>query len=137
MIARFYNKLIEELSNKCKHIYLIGGVSDTLDIELVKKEYAPLEVACQSMVNLMVNGSDKIEHPVCSWYDKSSLGLVKEIKKRLSPEQQEKFLLDINRGLERESVVFSNPAYFWPDSTHPNRVAHKKLFDFLVNKGLL
>jgi hypothetical protein len=137
MIARFYNRLIEVLPKRCKQVYLIGGTSDTLDIDLVKKEYAPLEVACQSMINLMVDDNDKIKHPVFSWYDKNTTELIKKIKKRLSSEQQEKLLTDINCGLERESVVFSNPAYFWPDGSHPNRVAHKKLFDFLVNKGFL
>lgn len=138
MIARFYHRLIE-YTKDVGQVYLIGGLSDTLDPDLVKKHYAPLEVVCQSLTNLVVNDDHKIDSPVFSLYQPSKIIMdqIKEIKKRLPSDQLEEFLKDIDRGLERENLVFKNPEYFWPDGIHPNRVAHKKLFDFLVNRGVL
>ena len=137
MIARFYHRLIE-ISNKYNvKIYLIGGVSDTLSPEILKSYYAPLEVACQSMVNLLVNKNHLIDDPVLSWYPGEYLPMVERIKKRLSADQISKLLQEIDKGFNRENLVFSAPEYFWPDGIHPNRDGHKKLFDYLVENNYL
>jgi hypothetical protein len=136
-IARFYHRLIEIARRYDAKIYLVGGLSDTLPPELIKKHYAPLEVVCQSMTNLLLNNNAQINNPVLSVYKYDSLSMIEKIKKKL-PESKLPILLDnINRGIERETQFFSNPEYFWPDGTHPNRLGHKKLFDFLCEKGLI
>ena len=137
MISRFYYRLIEISKKYNVKICLIGGVSDTLSPEILTSYYAPLEVVCQSMVNLLVKGNHLVEDPVLSWYPGKCLPMVETIKKKLSADQILLLLHEINKGFERENLVFSTPEYFWPDGTHPNRNGHKKLFDYLVENNYL
>lgn len=137
MIARFYHRLIEISNNYNVKIYLIGGVSDTLSPDLVRSHYAPLEVVCQSMTNLLINNNHLINDPVLSWYAAPEISLVKKIKEKLPEDQIVKLIQEIDKGISRENLIFSTPEYFWPDGIHPNRLGHKKLFDYLVNTGYI
>lgn len=136
MIARFYNWLIELEEDADCEVYVIGGASDTLDPEIVKKHYGGLNVVCQSMVNFLINHDTTVEHPIFSWYHQESIPLVEEVKRHLSDSELQKFLVEIQRGADRENIVFSTPEYFWPDGSHPNRAGHKKLFDFLLKQDI-
>lgn len=137
MISRFYHRLNEISKNYNVKIYLIGGLSDTLSPELVKAHYAPLEVVCQSITNLLINNDHRVEDPTLSWYSNISLQMLEKIKEKLPNDQLSNLLKEIEKGVDRENLTFSTPEYFWPDGVHPNRVGHKKLFDYLVEKGYL
>ena len=137
MIARFYNRLIEIAKSANCQVQIIGGASDTLDPDLVKTHYDPIEIVCQSMTNLVINNEPNLQSPVFSWYHSEAMELVKEVKSRLPVNELEKFLQEIDRGAERENLVFGTPEYFWPDGVHANRKAHRKLFDFLMDQRLI
>ena len=137
IITRFYSRCVEIAQKAGCSVYMIGGVSDTISLSAFEQEYPGVKIACQSMVNLLINDCAEIDDPVFSWYDSNAIEILHSIKQRLSPEQIEIFLHRIDQGLQRESLVFGNPKYFWPDGCHPNRLGHKKLFDFLCDTGIL
>jgi hypothetical protein len=137
IISRFYHRLIEISRRYGPKIYLVGGSGDTLSSELVKKHYSPLEVACQSMTNFLINDNDQINDPILSLYKNDSLMMIEKIKKKLSDSKLLTLFDKIDQGIKRETQIFSHPDYFWPDGIHPNRLGHKKLFDFLWQKGLI
>ena len=134
MIARFYHRLIEVASDAACEVCLIGGVSDTWEPELVERNYPGIRIVCQSMTNLLINNHPRIANPIFSWYHIESRPLVEEVKRYLNNDELDKFLIEIERGAQRENLVFGTPEYFWPDGVHPNRVGHKKLFDFLTDQ---
>ena len=137
IIARFYSRCVEISQIARCPVYLIGGVSDTIMLTDFEQQYPGVKVVCQSLVNLLVNGCETIDNPVLSWYSRSAIEMLHHVKKRLSPDQLQIFLLRIDQGLQRENLVFGKPKYFWPDGCHVNRVGYKILFDFLCDKGIL
>ena len=137
MIARFYSRLTEISHQAQSPVYVIGGVSDTVRFENFEQCYPGVKIACQSMTNLLINNCENVDSPVFSWYTNMSSGMLETIKKQLSLDQVDKMLHEIDRGLERDNLVFGHPEYFWPDGCHPNRVGHKKLFNFLCDKGII
>lgn len=137
MIARFYQRMIEISDRYQIPVYLIGGVSDTLPPALVESAYRPLHVACQSMTHLVIDNHADTDRPCLSWYLTPQLPMVEKIKSLLPSNKVTDLIERIDQGLERESMIFASTEWFWPDGCHPNRKAHKKLFDFLVSKGYL
>jgi len=137
MLARFYSRLTEISRQARAPVYVIGGVSDTVRFENFEKCYPGVKIACQSMTNLLINDCENVDIPVLSWYTKASSDMLETIKQQLSLDQVEKLFHEIDRGLERDNLVFGHPEYFWPDGCHPNRFGHKKLFDFLCVKGII
>lgn len=131
-IARFYSRLSEIAMQAGCTVILIGGVSDTLWLDNIEEHYPGLQIGCQSLVNLILNDSHRIDNPIYSWYG-TSIGeqTVKKVKGYLNDSELENFLSLIDAGLERETLVFSNPEFFWPDGYHPNRYAYAKLYKFL------
>ena len=49
----------------------------------------------------------------------------------------EKLLDDMDSILFRLRQWQINKKYFWPDGAHPNRLGHKKLFDFIMESEFL
>lgn len=130
-ISRFYSQL-SKISQKANcPIVLIGGVSDTMWLTNMEIHYPGVSVGCQSMVNLIINNTHRVDEPVVSWYGAPSVDLIKRIKKELSETEIVKLCNQIDKGMERQDLVFGSPEYFWPDGVHPNRLGHKILFDFL------
>jgi len=134
LISRFYydlSALAERYKVKC---YLIGGAGDALVIDDFSTIYRGVEVVCQSMVNLLVNGQDTTQDPVFALWSYTNKGedFLKLFKKHATQEDQANALLDeITKGQDRTEVLYKNPELFYPDGTHPNRHAHRLLFDFL------
>jgi len=137
MIERFYHRLMDINRETGIPIYLMGGLGDTLDPELIHTHYSGITVACQSISNLLLNGSDRIDVPVLSWYTKNALDLIQKVRSKLPDIEIENLTNLIDLGAERESNVFACADLFWPDGYHPNRKGHKLLFDFLVERGHL
>ena len=104
---------------------------DTIWLDNMEDCYPGVSIVCQSMVNLIMNQNHQIETPVLSWFDSSSINMIPRIKEKLENKEIEKLLIMIDHGMGREDLLFGNPKYFWPDGTHPNRLGHKILFDFL------
>jgi hypothetical protein len=136
-ISHFYYKL-SELAEKYKvKICLVGGCSDTVWLDKFTYEYPGLEIACQSMTNLCINNCHRIQEPNFGGID---AGTVDNILERIGkfkgttayyvkslPEQT----------LNRIDLWKNYPNWFYPNGTHANRHAHKKLFQYLVDNQIL
>jgi hypothetical protein len=136
-VSCYYYMLSDTATMARCEVVLVGGIADTLWLDDFSKCYTGVSIGCQSMTNLVTVGNDRVDKPVLSWYSKYSVPLIEQIKSRL-PEHRLPELLDmIDLGFERENWIFQHPDMFWPDGIHPNRQAHKILYDFLVSKGHL
>jgi len=134
MISRFYHRLSEIAEKSNSTVYLIGGLSDTLWLDNMQEHYPGVEVLCQSLVNWLLNYNTRIQEPVYSWYNFLTVEYVKKIKKLLPDNEQQKLLDMVDQGLERESLVFAHPEYFWPDGLHPNRHVYKIMYKKILSK---
>lgn len=136
-LSKFYQQLSQIARQTGNTITLIGGGVDTIWIDDINSVYPGLEIGCQSLVNLILNGTDRVDAPVFSWYDKHSLPVVKKIKEKLTDEHLAVFLTMLDHAYERENLIFATTEYFWPDGCHPNRKGHRILYDFLLEQGYL
>lgn len=133
-IERFYQRLSELAQEKNCKVYLLGGVSDTIRFDSMENDYPMCNIACQSVVNLLVNNDSSVNQPVFSWFLKTDTKLIEKLKKFTNVE---KLIEYINLGIERESVLTEHPELFYPDGRHPNRNGHKILYDFLKRENLV
>lgn len=136
---RFLSKMYCALSDLAvKHsvpIYIVGGCVDTIWIDQFSKEYPGVKIACQSLANFAVTDNHRIADPC---YDEFSLlgeDAINQLKNKFSKNNQwlESLLIDLDKGRSRFEFWKANEQYFWPDGTHANRLAHKKLFDLLMS----
>lgn len=131
-ISRFYRNLSDVAQKSNCKIYIIGGVSDTLWFDNIEEHYPGCKIVCQSMINLIVNGTHQTDNPVFSLYEQRSEELVKEIKSRINDiASKEKLLTLIDQGFRREILMREHPDFFYPDGVHPNRKGIRILYDFL------
>lgn len=136
-LARFYHRLSSLAQQYNIRIGVIGGCADTIWIDNFQKEYPGVEIVCQSMVNLIVNDNHRVEHPVYSWYTKSTQKLIDEIKQTIPQNNLQDLLDQIDLGIERQNLLSAFPEYFWPDGVHANREGHKKLYNMLLDQKML
>ena len=151
-LKRFYSNLKFYQNIYKTPIYLVGGTADTLSPEVV--EECGLKCACQSLVNLCVNGDHLIEEPTTDFVftAPSDINLT-------TTENKEYFLKLIEMGDDRYKLMGDNPEYFAPydnlahggdltycnksnpramhERDHPNRYAYKKLFNHLKSEGIV
>ena len=152
MASRFYSKLKEVVEPFSIPIYMVGGTVDILEPKEVEK--FGFKCACQSLVNLCVNGKHTIEEPVTNFVFPVGVGWhspdyffnkVNEIIKGTN--DKEHFLKLIEMGEDRYKLMEDNPEYFAPEENlagkaanpvdHPNRHAYKKLFNHLKSEGIV
>ena len=130
-ISRFYYRLCDLYQEFQIPVYVIGGCSDADWFPDFEKEYPGVKVACQSVVNLLLNQDHTIQDPVF-W----ELLLNREFAERLRQYNKDQDLLeltnDMEKGLGRLRTLEKNPGFFWPDGYHPNRKSLRVLYDFLI-----
>jgi hypothetical protein len=130
-IERFYMRL-SELSVRCQvPIFIIGGCSDTMAFDNMNLDYPGCTIACQSMVNLIIEGCASISSPVFSWYNSDTEALVTKVRTVIDTKNADEILKEIDKGYERCCLLKENPEYFYPDGKHPNKLAHRILYDYL------
>lgn len=130
-VERFYLRLSELSITYALQTFIIGGCSDTIWFDNMPEDYPGLNIACQSMTNLLVTGNSRITRPVFSWYTAQCEDLVKTVKIQIPPENLASLVDDLTHGASRESTLLEHPQWFYPDGKHPNRFGHKKLYDYL------
>ena len=139
-LKQFYSNLKKFQDIYKTPIYLVGGTADTLSPEVV--EECGLKCACQSLVNLCVNGDHLIEEPTTDFV------LCKATDINLTTDDDKEYFLKlIEMGDDRYKLMRENPEYFAPidnltigarhPSDHPNRYAYKKLFNHLKSEGIV
>ena len=139
-LKRFYSNLKKFQDIYKTPIYLVGGTADTLSPEVV--EECGLKCACQSLVNLCVNGYHLIEEPTTDFVICKATDI-----NLTTDDDKEYFLKLIEMGDDRYKLMRKNPEYFAPidnltigarhPSDHPNRYAYKKLFNHLKSEGIV
>lgn len=134
VISRFYYDLSALAQRFDLDIKVIGGASDTLMLDDFTTIYPRVEIVCQSLVNLLINKSHVISNPVFSLFSYSNradefLKLFKYHARDL-----EELMNEIDRGQQRVTDLKEHPEHFYPDGVHPNRSAHKILYDYLKGK---
>lgn len=131
-IRNWQYRLVDLAQQYKFQIGLIGGTADTIWIDKFAQEYPGLEILCQSMTNLCINDTHRIDKPVYHVNEQ----LINQFKTSLKDiEDIKELLTDMDSILVRRTQWQIHQKYFWPDGIHPNRLAHKKLFDFIMDSG--
>lgn len=129
-VSRFYRGLSELAKKHNVSIKLVGGASDTIWLDQFEFEYPGVSVVCQSFVNLCVNNNHRVDQENFSISSKAADFL----KNRTTDTAVIKWIESlIDNTLTRQTILDSNPHFFFPDGKHANRLGHKKLFDFLID----
>jgi hypothetical protein len=126
LISRWYYRLVELTKKYNIRIGLIGGCSDTLSPDIVKKEYPGLYVACQSLTNLCIHNQHILENPV---FITSSDDFLDHCKKQHGTINHIIELMEAVLGRHQEWD--NHPEWFRPDGIHANRHSHFKLYTHL------
>jgi hypothetical protein len=132
-IERFYTKLNQSACKHKKQIEIIGGCGDTLWFDNITLDYSNLKIVCQSMINLLINQSHRIETAVHSlWLNNAiSLEFIAYCKLKLSPKNLDLLLQDIDLGLQRQNLMKQNNKYFVDDWVHANPEGYKLLYQLI------
>lgn len=134
-ISKFYYELLHA---KNKHnincdILLIGGASDVLEFGEFNNVFAGLKIAIGSLTSCLLN----VELPATySWWHYRTEHIVEYIKQN-KPEFIEDLLSAIDLGKQRYDCVKDTKEYFYPDGAHPNRQAHKILYNKLMELNII
>ena len=145
-LKEFYCNLKKSQDIYKTPIYLVGGTADTLSPEVV--EECGLKCACQSLVNLCVNGDHLIEEPITDFVlcKATDINLTTIDINLTTTDDKEYFLKLIQMGENRYKLMGDYSKYFAPSShggvaphpvDHPNRYAYKKLFNHLKSGGIV
>jgi lysophospholipase L1-like esterase len=132
VLHRFYSQLSKTSTIYNVPMYIVGGCSDTVWFE---KNYPGLQIACQSMTNLLLENTHRILNPTHALLI-TDFKEIKYVKKHLNGDDLELLLADIEKGDYRKKLWQKEKRFFWPDGMHANRHGHKVLFDFLNSQGL-
>lgn len=125
IIASFYGTLSFIATEHNVDIHVIGGCSDTIWIDDFQKFYPGVNIACQSFSNLVINDDHSTNTPVFS---------VRFPEQIISNEHTMQLA---QLGKDRENMWHDNPKYFFPDGTHPNHLAHEKLYSHLKKENVI
>lgn len=133
----FYQNLQSLVDEHAVKILLIGGVGETWSTEQINSQYPGLTVACQSLTNLIIDDDPFVEQPVLSIWDVGTDLSVSIMKSNSGSQELQDLLDEIDRGHSRVDRWVGHKQWFFPDGMHPNRGAHEKLFQYLVNESYI
>lgn len=123
-IASFYGTLSGLSKRYNLPINVIGGCSDTVWLDEFENYYPGVTVVCQSFTNFLINDDHRTDEPVYSVRFPKSFITDYEL------------MLKAEKGQKREQVWSENPQWF-PDGSHPNHLAHEKLYSHLKKENVI
>lgn len=135
LISRFYYRLSNTATHCQRPVYVIGGCSDTIWLECFEQEYPGVQIACQSWTNLMINKNHRVDPPVFARFGAETLSLIEHAKNTLSTDNMKHLLNDLDLAQQRNNQwqQLYQQGLLCNDRTHPNRQAHKILFDHIIS----
>jgi len=138
LMFKFYYQLSTSSQKFNVPVYIIGGCSDTMWIDQFSVKYPGVSIVCQSLTNLLLHNDHRITNPVYSTITghPQSADLIELLKKYVDLGDLKLLLDDVDRGDKRLQLWAKYKKFFWPDGCHPNRYAHKILFDFLKEQNI-
>lgn len=131
-IDSWYKKLSDLAVEYDVDILLIGGSGETWADERIKILYPRVQVACQSLTNLLINDKPNVDHPVLACWDESTELSVRIMKENSTDDEIKEMLDDIDRSHARLDLWRQNRQWFFPDGVHPNLAAHQRLYEYLI-----
>jgi len=134
LLARFYHRLSQTAAHARVPVHVIGGCSDTLWLDSWQQHYPGVSVACQSWINLMIYNTHRVDPAVLSRFGPETEPLVIHAKHKMNSENIQLLLQDLELAQQRNSQwsQLHQQGLLCADRTHPNRLAHKILFDYLI-----
>ena len=134
-IYRPYHRLLEIRTQWNIPIYILGGCSDCVWYDEFEKDFPGVKIICQSVTNLLLNGDHRIQEPVfceflSGWIDRCKF--LEKIKQDTTKQDLELLLHDMNLGTKRLKSFQENPQFFGSDGIHPNTLAQKLIFEYLM-----
>ena len=108
-------------------VYAIGGTQDCPDAEWFKS-FHNIHLACQSWVNLCINGSASVDEIAA--FDVVGAEFIEYLIKEKNLDKQD-VISHLNLYNNREKLIRRSCKYFYPDGTHPNRYSHQLLYNYL------
>jgi lysophospholipase L1-like esterase len=135
LIAKFYYQLSQTARQTSIPIYMIGGCSDTIWLDLFEQEYPGVRVICQSWVNLMLHHNHRIDQPVLARFGAETQPLIEYAKSKMTSSNVQILLDDLDLAEQRNQQWWrlTDNNLLCADHTHPNRQAHKILFDHIIS----
>jgi len=134
-IDYWQNQLVQLANDYNIKIHLVGGASDTMWADNFEQRYPGLSILCQSLINLCVNNTSRVENPVFGIrYPDELVDVAKSLCR--TTKDLEYLIEKIDQGLERFNQFDAHLEYFWPDGMHPNRAGHRKLYELVKEKLL-
>ena len=136
LLARFYHSLDQTAMITGIPFYLVGGCSDVLWLDSWQQHYPRINIGCQSWVNLMIQNHDRVDQPVMSRFGPETETLVTYAKSKMDAKNIELLCKDLDLAQQRNSqwTQLRNLGLLCADGTHPNRRAHRILFDYLTSR---
>ena len=134
VMSRFYVRLSETAMQTGVPIYVVGGCSDTIWLDRFESEYPGVHIACQSWVNLMISGDHRTDRPVFNQFGPHTESLVNYAKSKLDAKNLQVLLDDMDDTYDRDAgwAKLAKQGLCCDDGVHPNRHAHKQVFDYLL-----
>jgi hypothetical protein len=122
-----------------KFIYLTDSeqkvlLTGLLGLDQFEKEYPGVKVLCQSWINLMISNNHRVSQPVLTRFGPETEVLVTFAKSKMDHDSAKDLLHDIELSQQRnfDWKWLHSQGLLCADRTHPNRKAHKILFDYLI-----
>ena len=138
LISRFYYKLTDFSTEFNIPVHVIGGESDTIWLDRFLEEYPGVSIACQSMINLLLESNARISQPVYGlFHEETVFDTVTRLKSIIGLSEIELMFKDVELGHARQELLRENQQLFYPDGTHANRTGHLTLFNYLNNIGTI
>lgn len=118
-------------------VYVIGSKCDAMLFDDIEQTLPGVNIVCQSLFNLLLYNDPDIDEPVYSWFDRTTINMVKQLHSSLGSDELARMLDHIDRGGIRDNMVSWTTEWYWPDGAHLNRHAYRKLYDFLRDQGIV
>jgi hypothetical protein len=132
-LSKYYCQLNNISTTYGVQIQLVGGCSDTIWLDNFTEKYPGVNIACQSITNLLVTGSARTESPTFSTYNNAYLSIVQQLRQNSTQLELEQLVKSIDLGQLRNQTWKSNPDWFFPDGIHPNEQGCTALVNYLMS----
>jgi hypothetical protein len=147
-ISNFYYRLSDLATKHNVQIQLVGGFSDTIWLDKFAQEYPGVNLACQSVTNLLLSSKSKIntdyrylihddsviDTPVFSTYsNKLDAPVIEQMKQNCGPGEVDQLTDAIAAGRHRATLWQAHPEWFSDDGLYLSARSCATIADYLIS----
>ena len=147
-ISNFYYRLSDLATKYNVQIQLVGGFSDTIWLDKFAQEYPGVNLACQSVTNLLLSSKSKIntdyrylihddsviDTPVFSTYsNKLDAPVIEQMKQHCDPTEVDQLTDAITAGQHRAALWQSHPGWFSDDRLYLSASSCATIMEYLIS----